>query len=212
MSLLLLYCLHYLILLVVTFSTVILYRTQKNDHWMNLEYQFLSLTHTNTDYHINHSSQHSEASTPTALEPWPWNPKLTLAWRRVLCRMPACHNPVRLRLLDHCSFQPFRIEKLVLKKKKLLKTISPQKCIEFTLFISQLNSAIFFFIFLNDFTVIMHKWGPRILKTLILFSRQNTGAMTDFLSIWPSHMLICLYNSPLKTNKLQQPYSSVETL
>ena len=119
MSLLLLYCLHYLILLVVTFPTMILYRTQGNDHWINLEYLFLSLTHTNTDYHINHSSQHSEASTPTALEPWPWNPKLTLAWRRVLCRMPACHNPVRLRLLDHCSFQPFRIEKLVLKKKKI---------------------------------------------------------------------------------------------
>ena len=45
----------------------------------NLEYQFLSLTHTSTVYHINHSSQHSEARTPTALEPWPSNPKRTLA-------------------------------------------------------------------------------------------------------------------------------------
>lgn len=84
----------------------------------NLEYQFLSLTHTNTDYHMNHSTQHSEANTPTALEPWPSNPKCTLAWRRVLCRIPDCHNPVRLRHLDHRSFQPFRIKKLVLKKKK----------------------------------------------------------------------------------------------
>ena len=150
MFLLLLYCLHYGILLVVTFPTMILYRTQENDHWITLEYQFLSLTHTNTDYHINHSSQHSEASTPTALKPWPQNPKLTLTWRRVICQIPACHNPVRLRLLDHYNFQPFRIEKLVLKKKKrkkCSKKISPQKCIEFTLFISQLNSAIFFFIF-----------------------------------------------------------------
>ena len=196
----------------VTFSTVILYRTQKNDHWMNLEYQFLSLTHTNTDYHINHSSQHSEASTPTALEPWPWNPKLTLAWRRVLCRMPACHNPVRLRLLDHCSFQPFRIEKLVLKKKKIAQNDLSTKMYWVHLVYLPIKFCHIFLHFLNDFTVIMHKWGPRILKTLILFSRQNTGAVTDFLSIWPSHMLICLYNSPLKTNKLQQPYSSVETL
>lgn len=117
----------------------------------SLEYQFLSLTHTSTDYHINHSSQHSEASNPTALEPWPSNPKRTLAWRRVLCLIPDCHNPVRLRRLDHCNSQPFRIKKLVLKKKKkrkeMLKKISPQKCIEFTLFISQLNSAIFFFNF-----------------------------------------------------------------
>lgn len=118
MFLLLLYCLHYGILLVVTSPTMILYRTQENDHWITLEYQFLSLTHTNTDYHINHSSQHSEASTPTALKPWPQNPKLTLTWRRVICQIPACHNPVRLRLLDHYNFQPFRIEKLVLKKKK----------------------------------------------------------------------------------------------
>ena len=84
----------------------------------SLKYQFLSLTHTSTDYHINHSSQHSEASNPTALEPWPWNPKRTLAWRRVLCLIPDCHNPVRLRRLDHCNSQPFRIKKLVLKKKK----------------------------------------------------------------------------------------------
>ena len=84
----------------------------------NLEYQFLSLTHTSTDYHINHSSQHSEARTPTALKPWPSNPKRTLAWRRELCHILDCHNPVRLRRLDHRNFQPFRIKKIVLKKKK----------------------------------------------------------------------------------------------
>lgn len=197
---------------------MILYRTQENDHWITLEYQFLSLTHTNTDYHINHSSQHSEASTPTALKPWPQNPKLTLTWRRVICQIPACHNPVRLRLLDHYNFQPFRIEKLVLKKKKkkemLKKNLSTKMYWVHLVYLPIKFCHIFLHLKkkISDFTVIMHKWGLRIPKTPILFSTLNTGAVTDFLSIWPSHMLICLYNSPLKTNKLQQPYYSVETL